>query len=444
MSLSSDIPLEIIYEPEGGVTPGPRKYFFGLNILIPYYTSYLNFIRKLQSRYGDVVFFKAGNENIFLVNDPGFIEHILITNPDNYLRGTGFTRLRMLLGDGLLSTDGAIQKKHRAMIQPSFHRSSIGGYVKLINDTVEKEISKWNSKIDLQNNSVDLFLIIICKLLFGNALPGKLIPTVKFFDSLTYDYKALVSIGMPKLARKLPFTWARNFSRSVENLDKIIYSVIEERKCTDKGCNDILSLLLSARDENGEALSDKEIRDELITILFAAYDTSARTLTWALILLSQNPSVLENLRSSIKEGSSSYTEMVISEALRLYPPAHSITRITDKEDRYKNHFIPAGSSIIISPYLIQRNKRYFDRPLNFIPERWDSGNKPVNRFTYLPFGAGKRSCMGEVFARMQVNSALRYICNNSDFTIHGKIKESSSLTLKPSGKVTINLNVRRR
>lgn len=446
MSLSANIPAELLLHSNLVYPPGPGKKFFGLNILIPYYSDYLQFIQKLKYRYGDIIYFEAGGERIFLLNDPGFIEHVLIKNPDNYLRGTGFSKLKMLLGEGLLSTDGAIHKKHRAMIQPSFHKTSVESYHRLIESSAHNILGKWQtgSEIDIQERSVDMFLEIICDLLFGKDYKQDLIDTLKFFDSLTYDYKAFVLIGLPGLAKKLPLPWARKFYKLNKKLDEIIYSLIEEKKKTAAAGSDILSLLLLAKDETGEGLSGKEIRDELVTILFAAYDTSARTLTWALYLLSKNPTVLKKFLALVDEKErSAYADMIISEALRIYPPAHSITRVTNIEDSYEKYTIPAGSSIIISPYLLHRDKKYFDDPMKFSPERWTPENrKNINRLAYLPFGAGKRSCMGEVFARMQVSIALRKICADFDFFIQGTTRESSTLTLKPKGKMMLRLKPR--
>lgn len=443
MSISSDIPTELALQLEPAYPPGPGKKFFGLNVLIPYYSRYLKFIQKLVGKYGDIVFFQSVSEQIFLVNDPGFIEHILIKNPDNYLRGTGFSKLKMLLGEGLLSTDGAIHKRHRKIIQPSFHKTSMEGYTKTIEDCSHKIIDEWapELEIDIQEKSVDLFLEVICELLIGDSDKTELIDTINFFDSLTYDYKAFVLIGLPDLAKKLPFPWAKRFYELSKKLDEIVYALIEEKKNSPYKGNDILTLLLEAKDETGQGLSDKEIRDELVTILFASYDTSARTLSWSLYLLSQNPGALRKLLSfdDAKE-MSVYADMVISEALRIYPPAHSITRVTDEEDTYGNHTIQAGSSIIISPYLLHRDGNNFTNPMDFIPERWSPENrKNINRLTYLPFGAGKRSCMGEVFARMQVNIALRKFCEEFDFGLNSKVKESSMLTLKPKGKMMFTL-----
>src|SRR5690606_28437244 len=155
--------------PEGIIPSGPNRAIFGLNILYPFYFKYLSFISELNRKYGDIVAFNAGQEEILLINDPGFIEHILITNPDNYLRGTGFSRLRMILGEGLLSTDGGIHKRHRTMMQPSFHKKSIEEYTNVMSQCAEDFITSIKNKsvIDVQNESVDLFSKIIARLLFG-------------------------------------------------------------------------------------------------------------------------------------------------------------------------------------------------------------------------------------------------------------------------------------
>lgn len=444
-SIPAEITNEIILESDEKYPSGPRKKFFGLNILIPYYSNYLKFLNKMTSRYGNVVYFEAGSEKIFLINDPGFIEHILITNPDNYLRGTGFSRLRMLLGDGLLSTDGSLHKKHRTMIQPSFHKSSVQGYMDLIDQNITRSISEWDEEtsFNIQEKSVDMFIDIIIDLLFGKGDKYELKETVKFFDSLTYDYKAFVLIGLPGVAKKLPLPWAKKFFKLNEKLDEIIYKLIEEAKESDSEKYGILSLLLSTFDRNGDRLSDKEIRDELVTILFAAYDTSARTLTWALYLLTQNPNIHSTFLKMKDVDYSSFADNIVSEALRIYPPAHSITRITDRKDRYADYIIPEGSSVIISPYILHRDEKHFDNSMKFIPERWTAENrKDINRMMYLPFGAGKRSCMGEVFARMQVSMALQRICREFDFSLNGDVKESASLTLKPASGMSLSLKRR--
>ena len=170
-----------------------------------------------------------------------------------------------------------------------------------------------------------------------------LLESLKFFDYLTYDYKSFIILGLPDLSKKLPLPWARKFYKSLPRLDVIIYKMIDERKKRETSGTDILSHLLAVKYDDGEGLSDKEIRDELVTILFASYDTSARTFTWALYLLSMNPDILEKLSGfNNDDEQSAYLDMIISEALRIYPPAHSITRVTDKEDSYGQYTIPRG------------------------------------------------------------------------------------------------------
>ncbi len=411
---------------------------------IPYYTNYLSFLGKLSQKYGDIVLFRAKGERIWLVNDLDTIEHILIKNPDNYLRGTGFSKLRMLLGEGLLSSDGELHKRHRTMAQPSFHKRSIEGYSYLINDCVKDKASEWKdgSLIDIQEESVDLFLKIIIRLLFGKEKNEKLLEMGKYFDSLTYNYKAIMLVGFNKITRKLPFKWVDEFYELMEMYDKTIYEIIRERRANPMDDNSILSMLMNARDREGAGFTDEELRDELTTLYFAAYDTSARTLTWSVYLLTQNPDIKNKLTSLDDEAAAEYANMIISEALRIYPPAHSITRVTKDDDTTDKVKFCTKDSIIISPYHIHRDSRYFDLPLKFTPERWSKENKKeIKRFSYIPFGAGIRSCMGEYFARMQVASALLKLCKEYDFEITdgSKVKESPSLTLKPSKRFHLKL-----
>src|SRR5690606_7539106 len=257
------------------------------------------FISELNRKYGDIVAFNAGQEEIFLVNDPGFIEHILISNSDNYLRGTGFSRLRMILGEGLLSSDGAVHKRHRTMMQPSFNKKSIDEYTNIMSQCAEEFITSIENKsvIDVQNESVDLFSNIIARLLFGEKNETEIINLGKFFDSLTYNYKAFVLIGLPNVAKKLPFKWAKDFYKLNNELDALIFDVIKKASKDPSTSTDIMNLLISAKDTSGESMTDKEIRDELVTLFFAAYDTSARTLTWSLYLLSRNKNILGHSRS---------------------------------------------------------------------------------------------------------------------------------------------------
>lgn len=416
----------------------------GILNFIPYYTNYLQFLRKLSEKHGDIVPFRAKGEKIWLVNDLDTIEHILIKNPDNYLRGTGFSKLRMLLGEGLLSSDGAHHKRHRTMAQPSFHKRSVEGYSNLIEDCVKEKIGEWKhgSVINIQDESVDLFLKVIIRLLFGNDNNGELLSMGKYFDSLTYNYKAIMLVGFNHITRKLPFKWVDEFYVLKEKYDETIYELIKERRINPKEDNSILSLLMDARDSDGKGFTDEELRDELTTLYFAAYDTSARTLTWSVYLLTKNPDIKKKLTSFEEESAIEYTNMIISEALRIYPPAHSITRVTKDDDSTDKVKFRSGDSVIICPYHIHRDNRYFDRPLEFIPERWSKENKKdIKRFSYLPFGAGIRSCMGEYFARMQVASALLQLCKEYDFNMINKtnVKESPSLTLKPSKRFKIKL-----
>ena len=439
-----DIAAEISPQQETTLNYPSQSALSGILNFIPYYTNYLPFLGKLSDKHGDIVPFCAKGERIWLVNDIDTIEHILIKNPDNYLRGTGFSKLRMLLGEGLLSSDGAHHKRHRTMAQPSFHKRSIEGYGNLIDECVKEKIDEWNdgSEIDIQDESVDLFLKVIIRLLFGNDKNGELLSMGKYFDSLTYNYKAIMLVGFNNITRKLPFKWVDEFYVLKEKYDETIYKLIKERSLNPKDDNSILSLLMDARDSDGKGFTDEELRDELTTLYFAAYDTSARTLTWAVYLLTQNPDVKKKITSLEEESAIEYANMIISEALRIYPPAHSITRVTKDDDSTGKVKFRGGDSVIICPYHLHRDSRYFDRPLEFLPERWSKENKKnIKRFSYLPFGAGIRSCMGEYFARMQVASALLQLCKEYDFSIvnNQKIKESPSLTLKPSKRFNIKL-----
>ena len=435
-------------------TPGPGRKLFGLNITIPYYRNYLNYLVEINKQYGDMAYFKAGSERIFLVNNLEYIEEILIKNPGKFLRGTGFRRARIILGEGLLSSDGETHDRHRRLIQPAFHKQAIESYFSKITDCTNETVKEWNEKLkhqdflDIHDETGTLFLKIICRVLFSGKYEKELTELGILFNKLFYNY-GLFLIAFPGFTQKLGLPAVRKFMKAKDDFNNILFELIGERKSSPAAhnrYNDVLAMMINAKDNDGKGLSDKEIRDELATLFFAAYDTSAKTLTWTLYLLSQNNPHKEKLDretgTAFPAGNMEYNEyknckypgMVISEALRIYPPAHSINRVVAKDICFGKHFIPQGSSIIICPYILQRNSSYFENPLEFRPERWDAGEVQKRpRLSYIPFGAGARGCIGEALARLQLGVSLAAISRGYDFEVYGNepVEVSASLTLKP-------------
>jgi cytochrome P450 len=371
------------------------------------------FLQSLLRDHGDLVHFRLGPQDIYLVSNPDWIRDILVTNQTNFTKSRFLERAKVLLGEGLLTSEGEFHRRQRRLVQPAFHRDRLVGYASAMVETTAKTREQWSNgaQLDIAREMMRLTLGVVTKTLFsadvtsdadeiGNALTQVMI----LFDMVLMPFSEWIE--------KLPLPSIRRFEKARDFLDKTIYGIIAERRANKEDKGDLLSMLLLAQDEDSSTMSDKQIRDEALTLFLAGHETTANALMWAWYLLSQNPSAAEKFYDEIDrvlEGRLptfddlprlKYTEGVFAESMRLYPPAWVIGRRAKTDFTIGQYTVPAKSILMMSPWVVHRDARWFPEPEQFKPERWiEPEERP--KFSYIPFGGGMRVCIGERFAWME-------------------------------------------
>lgn len=376
-------------------------------------TEFLTEIAQL----GDITYMRMYNQPAYFLNHPDLIRDVLITNNAKFEKGRALKRSKNLLGEGLLTSEGEKHLRQRRMIQPSFHRKRIAEYADAMTEFAGQMRGEWQDGEvrDIDKEMMKLTLQIVGKTLFNSNVDdetdeiGKALTTlIEMFDYLLLPFSELL--------QKLPLPQSIRFKKSKETLDKVIYGIINERRKTGEDKGDLLSMLLMAQDEDdGKGMTDKQVRDEALTLFLAGHETTANAMTFTWYLLSQNPEKREKLHEELDRvlngktpsiedvPNLKYTESVFAEAMRLFPPAWAIGRLSIAEHRFGNYEIPKGALILLSPYVTQRDSRFWENANEFIPERWEkqSIKEAGNKLIYFPFSKGVRSCIGESFAWME-------------------------------------------
>lgn len=396
--------------------PGPRR-MFPLSGLLGYRRGPLPFFQNLAAQYGDISYFRLGPQEAFFLNHPDLIKDVLVTNHQNFHKGLALQRAKRLLGEGLLTSEEDFHRRQRRLAQPAFHRARIASYASVMTDYASETRARWHDgdTLDMSEEMMRLTLGIVGKTLFDADVVSDA-REVGEAMTVVMDLFNTITIPFFELIQKLPLPQLRRFDAARARLDAIIYRLIEERRRSSEDRGDLLSMLLLAQDTEGDggAMTDEQLRDEVMTIFLAGHETTANALTWTWYLLSQNPAVEEKLHEEIDRvlagrlpafedvAQLKYTEMVLAESMRLYPPAWAMGRLAIVETEIAGYIIPRRSLVLMSQYVIHRDARYFPEPLKFDPERWTATARESRpQFSYFPFGGGLRRCIGEGFAWME-------------------------------------------
>lgn len=372
------------------------------------------FLLNVARHYGDVAFFKMGSQKFYLLNRPEFVQDVLVTHNGKFQKSRIMQRAKVLLGEGLLTSEGQFHLRQRRLVQPAFHRQRIAGYAAAMVECAERSAARWTAgeTRDISEEMMRLTLAIVARTLFGAEVEEDADEIGRAMTDVLGMFNMML-IPFTEFLQKMPLPSMRRFERARAFLDKKIYSIINERRQSGDDRGDLLSMLLLAQDEQGDGASmiDTQVRDEALTLFMAGHETTANALTWTWYLLSQHPDVErrlhEELRSVLAGGAPGfdnlpqlrYTEMVFAESMRLYPPAWALSRLAMQDHEIAGYHIPAGSLCMLSPYVMHRNPKYFPDPERFDPERWTQEAKDRRpKFSYFPFGGGPRMCIGERFA----------------------------------------------
>ena len=400
--------------------PGPRRALPGNPLFgfLAFRRDALGFLTELAREYGDVVFFRMGPQRVYMLNHPDLIKDALVTHQDSFMKGRALQRSKRLLGEGLLTSEGEYHRRQRRLAQPAFHRQRIEAYGEVMLDYAARASSQWRdgATFDLSREMMRLTLAIVAKTLFDADVERDAEDVGRAFTEIMELFQMLM-LPYSEYLEKLPLPATRRFERARARLDAVIYRIIEERRTqgTDRG--DLLSMLIAAQDTEGDGgrMSDEQLRDELMTLFLAGHETTANALTWTWYLLAQHPEIEQRLHAELDQVLQGrerftvadyprlrYTEMVVAEAMRLYPPAWVVGRIALKDFQAGEYVVPAGALVLISQYVVQRDPRFFPDPERFDPERWTTKAREARpTYSYFPFGAGARRCIGEAFAWME-------------------------------------------
>jgi cytochrome P450 len=386
------------------------------------------FLLSAARKHGDLVYLRVGPQHIYFVNHPDWIRDILVTNQAGFTKSRMLERARVLLGDGLLTSKGEFHTRQRRLVQPAFHRDRLAGYAAVMVDcaaacgTYSRDRWEAGVKVDVAREMMRLTLAIVARTLFSADVNSE---ADEIGTALTEVLGLFETVLLPfsEWLEKLPLPSVRRFQRARDRLDRTIYRIIEERRASKRDEGDLLSMLLLAQDGDQDGnpdeagrtgMTDKQVRDEALTLFLAGHETTANALTWTWYLLSQNPEAEAKFHAEIDQvlGERTptfddlprlrFTEMVFAESMRLYPPAWGIGRRTINDYAIGDYRIPARSILLMSPYVMHRDPRWFPEPEKFDPERWlpeAAAARP--KFSYFPFGGGARVCIGERFAWME-------------------------------------------
>ncbi len=372
------------------------------------------FLLNVAKQHGDIAYFKLGSQHFYLLNRPDYVQDVLVTNNSKFQKSRIMQRAKVLLGEGLLTSEGQFHLRQRRLAQPAFHRQRIAGYAATMVECAKRAQVRWTNgeTRDISEEMMRLTLAIVAQTLFGAEVENDADEIGQAMTDVLGMFNMMM-IPFTEFLQKMPLPSMRRFERARGLLDKKIYTIINERRESGDDRGDLLSMLLLAQDEQGDggSMTDTQVRDEALTLFLAGHETTANALTWTWYLLSQHPEVERRLHEelqSVLAGRSPafddlpqlrYTEMVFAESMRLYPPAWAVSRLAMQDYDTGDYLIPAGSICLMSPYVMHRKPEYFPDPERFDPERWTPEAKDRRpKFSYFPFGGGPRICIGERFA----------------------------------------------
>jgi cytochrome P450 len=371
--------------------------------------------QHLAETYGDIAHYKIGPHHIVFLNHPEYIREVLVVQNDNFVKERTVQRTKMLLGEGMITSEGAAHRAQRLTAQPAFHRQRIGEYGGIIVEEAGRIRDSWRAgeRRDIAIDMMHLTLNVVARTLFATDLREEVYELAAAINRIMGLYNFLVMLPAAEWLVHLRPPGLAAFVRARRRIDAVVYRMIDAHQCSGVDRGSLLDLMLAASPPDDEG-SRQSLRDQVITIFLAGYETVANALSWTWYLLSQNPgceakfhaeldSVLQGRLPGIEAVSRlRYTENVMAESLRLYPPAWAMGRYARNDFTLGNYFLPARTTVLISQFITHRDPRYFPDPQRFDPDRFLAEGKAQRvKFTYFPFGAGARQCIGESFAWME-------------------------------------------
>jgi cytochrome P450 len=392
--------------------PGPKPKISLIN-LVRFRRNSLGFLKQIYQEYGDIVHFKMGPLRILLLNHPDYIKEVLSTQQSNFVKGRPLEMAKELLGEGLLTSEGEFHKRQSRIIQPAFHRKMMGTYAPAMTEYALRLMNKWEDgmSVDMMQEMIKMSTGIAGKTMFNVDIEEEAPEINQALDAVMSLFDR-VSLPFAEYLLKIPLPGTIRFFRAKSKLDHTIYKVIRERREIKLNNGDLLSLLLKEQEE-GE-MSDRQIRDEALTLFLTGFDTTSLALTWTWYLISQHPQVEAELHEELDRvlqgrlptledyPNLKFTRMVFAESMRLYPPIYIIARQAVEAFTIGEYEVPKKTIVLASPYLIHHDSRFHSNPEVFNPHNWDDRPGIQHpRYEYFPFSEGPRSCIGQHYAWLE-------------------------------------------
>src|SRR6267143_1040923 len=424
MNKTEDLPIQQPRRIEASRPPGPKGTPI-MGVMRDFNSDQLAFIERCRDEYGDLVWMRFLYVPALFLYHPDDVEYVLVTNARNFIKSMSLRSnfFQRLVGNGLLTSQGEEWKRQRRLSQPAFHRERVASYGQVMVDYTERLTAKWaeGETRDVHRDMMRLTLEIVVQCLFSADVSTDVDEVGATLKELVKPFASQATLGWI-LNNRLPTPAHLRFHALARKIDKVVYRIITERRATGKDEGDLLSMLLAARDEDGSRMSDRQLRDEVMTLFLAGHETTALTLAWSWYLLGTNPDTERKFHAELDDvlgGRAAtmadlprlkFTEQIAKESMRLYPPAYGLGREAIDDCEIGGYRVPAGTQIFMFQWVTQRDPRFFDRQGDFIPERWtEDFIEQMPKYAYFPFGAGPRVCIGASFAMMEIILCLATI-----------------------------------
>lgn len=445
--------------PSPALPPGPRGSQT-VRVFLDFFANPTTRAETLRSEWGDIVGLSALGQTLVLLFDPALIGEVLLDKEGHFHKDVVTQSLGEVLGEGLVISEEALWKRQRKLIAPSLTKKQVSAYAQaMITRSKHYAAARRRDEVrDIHEDMTQLTLDIVVDTLFGSELPNTSASLIgREVDGIMADFITLMQSWRRLVPTWVPFAARRRMRRASRSLDAVVRDLILHKRREGATGDDLLSRLIAARDDDGSGMSDRQLRDEVMTMVLAGHETTATALSFALYLLATTPSAIAELRRERERVVGDrdvrfedlpklvYAEAVFREVLRLYPSAYLIGRQPMKDVTISGYRIPRGAQILMSPWAMHRDARYFDNPQTFRPERWLEGlAEKLPKNAYLPFGGGPRVCVGNHFAMMEGALVLTTLCGELDFETTSETRAGlvSAITLRPAPGLV--LRVRRR
>lgn len=419
----------------------------------------LAFALTLSKDYGGISYSELGPVNMYQINDPELVHEVLVEKANKFHKADRMkTALKAFAGNGLLLSEGDFWKRQRKLAQPAFHIKRIESYAQTMVEHAQNMLDGWRSGETryIDREMMKLTLSIVCKTLFDADVSGDAERVGVLMTEVLEESNEKINSAF-ELPEWIPSRKRAHRKAVLAELDAIIQRFIEDRQRSGEDKGDLLSMLLDARDEDGSGMDAKQLRDEAMTLFIAGHETTAMALSWAWYLLANNPACMQKLQQEVDNvlqgraptmhdlANLPYSDMVLKEALRLYPPASGVTRQAVEDVQIGDYTLESGVMISLSIYAMQRSPLYFPNPDSFDPERFSKENESkIPRYAYLPFGGGPRVCIGNMFAIMEARLILAAVAQRYDLELEAgqDVVAETLLTIRPKNGIRMKLKQR--